>query len=229
MLRFGFWLSIVVGVAIVVRRFSALQRSAASGAPPEMARLDTWFQTHSVLTYAHILFALVFLVLLPLIFWRATQLSTVVRGAFYGVGALVGFTAYAMSAYSVGGWVERSAVLFFNSWFLITLGVSLYAWKAGLAARERRWTLRSASTCLGIATTRPVMGVFFATSRLTHWTPQQFFGPAFWIGFSINVIVMELWLAKQATQESLDAKAESTKKHPIQVQTGTNPGTKFWW
>jgi hypothetical protein len=201
-LRIGFWLNIAVGVAIVVRRFFALQRSAASGAPPELARLDSWFQTHSVLTYAHILFALIFLVLLTLIFWRATRSSMVVRGGYYGIGSMVGLTAYAMSAYSVGGWVERSAVLFFNTWFLMTLGASLYAWRSGLDARERRWTLRSASTCLGIATTRPVMGVFFATSRLTHWTPQQFFGPAFWIGFSINVIVMELWLARQVTRKN---------------------------
>jgi hypothetical protein len=54
--------------------------------------------------------------------------------------------------------------------------------------------LRAIAILLGIATTRPVMGVFFATSRLTHLTPQQFFGIAFWIGFSLNTIVMELWL-----------------------------------
>jgi hypothetical protein len=38
------------------------------------------------------------------------------------------------------------------------------------------------------------MGVFFATSRLTHLEPGQFFGVAFWIGFSINTIVVELWV-----------------------------------
>ena len=46
---------------------------------------------------------------------------------------------------------------------------------------------------LGIATTRPVMGVFFATSRLTHLEPSQFFGIAFWIGFSINTLLFEFW------------------------------------
>jgi hypothetical protein len=43
---------------------------------------------------------------------------------------------------------------------------------------------------LGIATTRPVMGVFFATRRLTHLSVSQFFGIAFWIGFSINTAVV---------------------------------------
>ena len=57
-----------------------------------------------------------------------------------------------------------------------------------------RWMLRAVGILLGIATTRPVMGVFFATSRLTHLEPKQFFGIAFWIGFSINTIAIELWL-----------------------------------
>jgi hypothetical protein len=60
--------------------------------------------------------------------------------------------------------------------------------------QERRWMLRAIVILLGIATTRPVMGVFFATSRLTHLEPSQFFGWAFWIGFSINTLVVELWL-----------------------------------
>jgi zinc transporter ZupT len=42
---------------------------------------------------------------------------------------------------------------------------------------------------LGIAVTRPVMGVFFATSRLTGLQPQQFLGVAFWIGFSISTLI----------------------------------------
>jgi hypothetical protein len=144
--------------------------------------------------------------LIPLIFWHRTRQVSRIRGAYYGVGALVAITAYAMSAYSVGGWVERAAVLSFNTLFLVALGKGFAAWRAGMVAKERRWTLRSTATVLGIATTRPVMGLFFATSRLTHWTPQQFFGPAFWIGFTINVSVMELWLSKQCTPTEGDAR-----------------------
>jgi hypothetical protein len=29
---------------------------------------------------------------------------------------------------------------------------------------------------------------------LTHLEPGQFFGVAFWIGFSINTLAIELWL-----------------------------------
>ena len=48
------------------------------------------------------------------------------------------------------------------------------------------------------------MGVFFATSRLTHLTPSQFFGIAFWIGFSINTfLAIEIWLRSGASDASL--------------------------
>jgi hypothetical protein len=66
--------------------------------------------------------------------------------------------------------------------------------RRGEAVEKMRWTLRAVAVLLGIATTRPVMGVFFATSRLTHLEPSQFFGIAFWIGFSINTFAIELWL-----------------------------------
>ena len=193
--RLGFWASILVGVAIVARRLFALQsRPVSSTAPPELTRLDGWFQMHAALTYAHILTALVFLFLLPFVFWSRTRTSALAHRAYYGLGGLVALTAYAMSTYSVGGWTERSAVLVFNTLFATELALSYRAWRTAAFANERRWTLRSTATVLGIATTRPVIGIFFATSRLTHWTPSQFFGPAFWIGFSINVIVMEIWL-----------------------------------
>jgi hypothetical protein len=45
------------------------------------------------------------------------------------------------------------------------------------------------------------MSVSFETSRLTHWATQQFFGPGFWIGFRIHVILMESWIRKQPMQE----------------------------
>ena len=99
-----------------------------------------------------------------------------------------------MSLYSVGGWTERSAVLFFDTLYLVSLARAVSISHAARDRHERRWQLRAIAILLGIATTRPVMGIFFATARLTHLVPQQFFGIAFWIGFSINVLVFELWI-----------------------------------
>ena len=47
---------------------------------------------------------------------------------------------------------------------------------------------------LAVATIRPIIGFFFATSRLTHLTPHEFFGTAFWLGFTLQLMAAEAWI-----------------------------------
>jgi hypothetical protein len=196
-LKIGFWFSIAIAVAVVLRRLFALSTPPDPKAPPQLAGLDAYFMSHATLTYIHILCALAFVCLLPLLFWKRTAGARLLDRAFFLLGAVVAGTAYAMSVHAVGGWLERAAVLFFNTLFLFSLVRAFLDRQRGDQANMQRWTLRAVAILLGIATTRPVMGVFFATSRLTHLTPQQFFGLAFWIGFSLNAIVIELWLRRR--------------------------------
>jgi predicted membrane protein DUF2306 len=158
-----------------------------------MAALDATFSSHTMLTLMHIVPAAVFVVLAAPVLLRSTGNSWPER-LFFPFGAITGATAYAMSSYAVGGWIERSAVLVFNTWFLFSLGRAYWFRLRGDTARKRTWMTRAVGILLGIATTRPVMGVFFATSARTHLQPNQFFGIAFWIGFCINAVVIELWL-----------------------------------
>jgi len=192
-LRIGFWICVIIAVAVVLRRLLALASPSHSG-PPQMAGLDDAFASHAALTLAHIIPALLFVLLAPFAaFTRFSHLKWPER-ILFPLGAVVGATAYAMSAYSIGGWTERSAVFFFDSLFLYSLARSFRHRQRGESAPQRRWLLRAIAILLGIATTRPVMGVFFATSAATHLVPSQFFGIAFWIGFSVNVLAFELWL-----------------------------------
>jgi hypothetical protein len=194
-LKVGFWICVVIAVAVVLRRVAVLVHPTQGGAigSSPTAALDAVFASHAALTLAHILPAMAFVLLTPVVLLRRVGGAWVER-VFFPLGAWVGITAYAMSAHPVGGWVERSAVLFFNSLFLFSLARAFVAARRGEAIEKMRWMLRAVAILLGIATTRPVMGVFFATSRLTHLEPGQFFGIAFWIGFSINTIAIELWL-----------------------------------
>ncbi|HEY7305399.1 MAG TPA: DUF2306 domain-containing protein [Bryobacteraceae bacterium] len=188
----GFWISVVIAIAAVLRRLSALLHPS-SGGSPSMANFDTTFSSHAVLTYAHIIPAAVFVLLAAGVLLRRAGGDWLER-LFFLFGAITGATAYLMNRYAIGGWVERSAVLVFNTWFLFSLGRAYWFRLRGEPARKRAWITRAVGILLGIATTRPVMGVFFATSALTRLAPQQFFGIAFWIGFSINAILIELWL-----------------------------------
>jgi hypothetical protein len=199
----GFWACIVIAVAVVIRRVFALAHPSQS-APPQMAALDAVFAYHAGLTLAHILPALAFVLVVPFVYLRRD--SAWPERLLFPLGLVVGITAYAMSVYAVGGWVERSAVLFFNSVFLFSLA---RAWQERTRNQrlKLRWMTRAIAVLLGIATTRPVMGVFFATSRLTHLEPQQFFGIAFWIGFSINTVIIELWLRSRRGQSQIEGMA----------------------
>jgi len=205
-LRIAFWLSIAISVAVVIRRLVALA-SPPGNAPPRLGQLDETFASHATLTLAHIVPALLFVFVAPFIVFRRQHLMVALERAFYVLGAIVGITAYAMSTYSVGGWIERSAVLVFDSLFLFSMSQA-YVFRRRLnPAHERVWQLRAIAVLLGIATTRPVMGVFFATARLTHLVPAQFFGIAFWIGFSINVLVFEFWIRSAHRRYSREAPA----------------------
>jgi hypothetical protein len=175
-----------------------------------MAALDAAFASHAALTVAHIVPAMAFVLLTPFVFLRRIEAAWAER-LLFPLGAVVGVTAYAMSTYSIGGWVERSAVLFFNSLFLFSLARAYGYLRVGEHLLKRRWLTRAFGILLGIATTRPVMGVFFATSQWTHLEPRQFFGIAFWIGFSINTIAVELWLhskGRQSQRERMTVRSE---------------------
>jgi hypothetical protein len=200
-LRVGFWVCTVIAVAVVLRRAIALAHPPQSS-PPQLAQLDAAFASHAALTLAHILPAFAFVLLTPFVYIRRFAGAAWPKRLLFPLGLVVGVTAYAMSKYSVGGWVERSAVLFFNSLFLFSL---FRAWQLrSQQVLTLLWMTRAIGILLGIATTRPVMGIFFATSRVTHLSPEQFFGIAFWIGFSINTLIIELWLRSQEGKSQIE-------------------------
>jgi len=200
-LRIGFWACTVIAVAAVLRRALALAHPTQS-APQQLAGLDAAFAAHAGLTLAHILPALALVLLTPFVYVPQFAGAVWLKRLLYPLGLVVGVTAYTLSKYSVGGWVERSAVLFFNSLFLFSRFRGWYLRRAPVL--NLQWMTRAIAVLLGIATTRPVMGVFFATSRVTHLSPEQFFGIAFWIGFSINTLVIELWLRSRGGKSQLE-------------------------
>jgi hypothetical protein len=159
-----------------------------------MVQLDAAFRSHVLVTVFHIVPALLFVAVTPFVLVTENGRHDWLERLMYPLGLIVGITAYAMSAWAVGGWIERAAVFVFNSLFLYQLGKAFALRRKNDDLKKRIALLRSVAILLGIATTRPVMGIFFATSRLTHLTPHDFFGYAFWIGFTINTIAVEIWL-----------------------------------
>ena len=197
-----FLLLCLIAVAAVIRRVVVLTLPP----PTDPTGLDSIFAARKALTLAHILPALVLVVLLPLWFsqrmrarpWIHHKITLVL----FALGLVVGITAIPMSFHPVGGFTETSAVLFFDALFLFSLACAWMAFRRHDIPRHRVWMMRAIAVLLGIATTRPVMGVFFATRSLTGLSFHQFFGIAFWIGFTITFLAGEAYLRTHPDPEA---------------------------
>ena len=198
--RRSFWifacLLISIAVAVSVRRLVVIAAGGPSGDLPE---LDALFASKQILTATHVVLGLVFALALPFQLssrFRMNHLRTHRRlgRVLMVVGLAIGVSAYWMVSNPVGGFVEIIATVFYATTLLIALTMAWWRVRQRDIARHREWMLRAIAVMLGIATTRPVMAVFFATSAVTGLTPAQFFGYAFWIGFTITVMAAELYI-----------------------------------
>jgi len=204
-------LLVLIGVFVVVRRTAHLVPIVMNGYHPPAATsnpmvaqflaLDDIFARYPILTLIHILPALVFLVLAPLQFrptfrdrhlrWhRLNGRLLVVCGGVVGISALI--MSFGMPA--IGGVNQAAATTLFALFFLFALGKAVQHIRHREIQLHREWMIRAFSIGLAVATIRPIVGVFFATSPLTGLTPYEFFGTAFWIGFALHLIAAEAWI-----------------------------------
>jgi hypothetical protein len=118
-----------------------------------------------------------------------------------------------MVAVPVGGWPEVSAIVVYATAFLVAILTGWRHIRRGDVARHREWMLRAVAIALGIATTRPVVGVFFATSRRTGLSPSQFFGAAFWIGFTATALAGE-WYVRHTRSRGVGVRRREERARP---------------
>jgi hypothetical protein len=95
---------------------------------------------------------------------------------------------------AIGGATERAATTLFGVLFLIALVRAFVCIRRRQVPLHREWMIRAFSLGLAVATIRPIVGAFFATRSVTHLTPAEFFGIAFWLGFTIHLIAAEAWI-----------------------------------
>jgi uncharacterized membrane protein len=194
-----------IAIAAVVHRMVVLAYPLHN-VPPEVAALDGAFAQKPFLTLAHIVPALVFVLLVPLQFSSAlrarhTALHRWIGRVLMTLAGIIGVSAFCLIRHPVGGIVEVTAILFYDGLFLFAMTKALWHIRRGQVTLHREWIIRGISVALGVATVRPIMGIFFAMSRLTGLTPHDFFGIAFWIGFTVTYVFAELWIRR--TRQSL--------------------------
>jgi uncharacterized membrane protein len=196
---FGVIFLVVIGVAAVTRRTLVLlwPRQLGGGLSNPAAALDAGFDRHTALTLIHILPGALFLALVPFQFIGSVrekhlQLHRWMGRCMVVLGLIIGVSALVMSyRMNIGGPNETAATTLYAILFLICLVKAYVHIRRKEVARHREWMIRMYGVGLGVATTRPIVGMFFAFRRLT---PHEFFGIAFWLGFTITFLVAEAWV-----------------------------------
>lgn len=214
-LRRVLWAAVVslalLGFAVVVRRTIVLLPVVVHGyhpppTPPnpmaaQFASLDDVFARYPYLTLIHILPGLLFMILGPWQFnstlrARHPQWHRINGRIFLLCSALVGVSALVMSfgMPAIGGVNQAAATTLFGTFFLFALAKAFWHIRRREILLHRQWMMRAFATGLAVATIRPIVGFFFATSGLTHLTPHEFFGTAFWLGFTLQLMAAEAWI-----------------------------------
>jgi len=214
-LRCALWSAIIflafIGVVVALRRMVHLLPVVVRGYHPpaatsnpvaaRFAALDDLFARYPILTLVHIAPGLLFMMLGPLQFSstiRARHLRWhrwcgrifVICGAIIGISALV--MSFGMSA--IGGFNQAAATILFATFFLFALCKAFWHIRRRETTLHREWMIRAFSVGLAVATIRPIIGMFFATSRFSGLTPYEFFGIGFWIGFVLHLMAAEAWI-----------------------------------
>jgi hypothetical protein len=221
--RRSFWFAVFllcgIAIAVSIRRLVVLAGPIPLGAS-NFDELDAAFAAKRTLTAAHVLVGLVLAVAIPI------QFSSRIRNRYRRVhrwlgrfllliGLMVGVSAFGMMARPVGGWLERSATGFYDTAFLVALAIAWWHIRHRDVTRHREWMLRASGVALGIATTRPVMAIFFATSPLTRLQPSEFFGLAMWIGFTATVLAAEMYIRSTRSAPRVQSSAGMTSAEHV--------------
>jgi len=208
-----------IGSAVALRRMVHLvpvvvggyRPPTAAANPAQFAALDDLFARFPILTLVHIVPGLLFMLLGP---W---QFSATVRTRhlrwhrwngriFVCCGVVIGVSALVMSfgMPAIGGVNQAAATTLFGAFFLLALGKAVWYIRRKEVARHREWMIRAFAVGLAVATIRPIIGIFFVTSRVSGLTPREFFGIAFWMGFTVQVMAAEAWIRWTAGERKME-------------------------
>lgn len=184
--------------------------------PPPTNIFDKRYVEHPWVTLLHIVPGLLFLTLVPFQFvarirqrhiniHRIIGRILVVCAFITGVFALI--AAFRFPAY--GGVSTQAATLFFSLIFLFSLIKAVYHIRKKEVHLHREWMIRTVALAMGVASIRIFVLILMALTNFGH---EEVFGTSFWLGFSVNLLVAEVWInytRKPVRNDSSDAYEKS--------------------
>ncbi len=105
----------------------------------------------------------------------------------YGIAASLAFPAF-------GGLASETAGLFFGPLFIFAIVRAFLYARAKEIKAHQRWMIRAFALGLAVGTQRVllILLMVFTSSNF-----EESFGPALWLGFSINLLIAEAWISKR--------------------------------
>ena len=195
--KFAGWTAIVLSVLIMLL-FGTLRMVAMIQNPPSTAVFDIRYVQHMLVAFVHIVPGLLFLSLAPLQFSKRIRQRHI---SFHrGLGRVLASCALISGVFALvagfrlpafGGIATQSATAFFGVIFLFSLVKAIWHIRRKEVRLHREWMIRTFALAMSVATIRVFLVLF---TGLAGFSMEEVFGTTFWLGFSVNLLVAEVWI-----------------------------------
>ena len=191
------WVAIVLS-AILLLAEGASRLADLTQDPPPTDVVDIRYIQHPWITLLHIVPGLLFLTLAPLQFVARIRKRRI--GLHRGLGRILAICAAISGLLALvvnfrfpafGGISTQAATVFFGAVFLFSLTKAIRHIRRKEVGPHREWMIRTFALAMGVATIRVFLVLLMALSELSL---EEVFGASFWLGFSVNLLVAEVWI-----------------------------------
>jgi uncharacterized membrane protein len=195
-LKVAGWCAIALSVAILVV-FTGIRLAEMSRNPPGTDAFGVRYLRHPGIALVHMLPGLFFLA------GGSLQFVTRIRRRNIRIHRRLGWVLATLAATSglfalivsftlpaFGGLTTQTATVFFGAIFLFALIKAIRHIRRKEIQRHREWMIRVYALAMGVATIRLFVGSFVGLGRRF----EDAFGPSFWLGFAVNLLVAEIWI-----------------------------------
>ncbi|MBT8115805.1 MAG: DUF2306 domain-containing protein [Arenicella sp.] len=183
---------------LVLLVFSIIRSLDMVGGNSVADDFEVRYLEHPVVTSLHMLFGMAFILLAP--FQFNVKLRARKPQLHRWMGRCLVFVAFAAGTFGIvsiallpvfGGLASSTASWFFGGFFMISLVLALLRARQKNFAAHREWMIRTFAVALGVGTQRLVLAYFQISGTASFY---EGFGPGLWIGFSVNLLVAEIWI-----------------------------------
>lgn len=213
------WVAIVLSVSILLV-FATIRLVEMTRDLPPTDAFRIRYIRHPRVALLHMIPGLLFLTLGPLQFIPRVRQRHL--GFHRGLGRVLTLCAAVSGLFALivsfrlpafGGLSTQAATVFFGVIFLFSLAKAIRHIRRKEVLLHREWMIRTFALAMGAATIRLIVGLFLA---LSNRASEEVFGTSFWLGFSLNLLVAEVWIRQTR------GRSERPPNKPLQPTSGVD-------